>query len=247
MLEAIAGYDENDPYTWNVPVPDYRSQLTGDIRGMKIGVVKELMDVDSSGVTPVVRDAILTAIEVLSELGANVEEVSIPYANISGVVSRTITSVERVSLHPEWIRERPQDFHPNIRVGFMTGELVPAQVYYKAQKARDLIRQQVLDAFTKYDVLVQPVSSSPPGILDLTPGLRERGQADTALREANFRSLYSLTGNPALSVCCGFTNDEKPLPLAVQIAAKPFNEAAALKVAHAYEQATDWHKRRPPV
>jgi aspartyl-tRNA(Asn)/glutamyl-tRNA(Gln) amidotransferase subunit A len=246
-LNAIAGYDANDPYTWNAAVPDYRTHLSGGIRGLRVGLVKELTDPSLSGADPRVTDAVRSATDILRELGADVREVSLPLTTDSGVVMRTISSVERSSLHPEWLRERPQDFHPNIRVGFMTGELIPSQVYYKAQKIRSLVRAQVLAAFEQFDVLVQPTSSSPPEVMDLTPGIRSKEAAARALKTANFRGLYSLTGNPALSICCGFTEGDQPLPLAMQIAAKPFDEVMAFKVAHAYEQATRWHERRPPV
>ncbi|MDA0770693.1 MAG: hypothetical protein BZY79_01005 [SAR202 cluster bacterium Casp-Chloro-G4] len=245
-LGAIAGRDPNDPYTWEAAVPDYRGLLTGDIRGVKVGIVTELVSADS-GVSNEVRNAVLRAADVMRQLGADVTEVSLPLTSVSGVAMRVLTSVERVSLNPRMVRERPQDFHPNIRVGFMTGEIIPAQVYYKAQKTRELVRRQVLEAFETFDVLIQPTSSSPPGIMDLTPGIRSQDAAANALRDANFRGLYSCAGNPALSTCCGFTEGEKPLPLPLQIAAKPFDEATALKVAHAYEQATDWHKRFPPL
>jgi aspartyl-tRNA(Asn)/glutamyl-tRNA(Gln) amidotransferase subunit A len=248
-LNAIAGYDPNDPYTWNVPVPDYRKALTGEIRGMRVGIVKELMDPDLCGANGEVRDSILAAANVLEELGAHVSEVSLPLTTISGVVMRTITSAERVSLHPEWLREQPEDFHYNTRVAFMTGWLIPSQTYYKAQKARALVRKQVLEAFRQYDVLIQPTNPSPPGIMDLTPGVESKEQAARALRDSNFRGLYSLTGNPALSVCCGFTQGEKPLPLAMQVAGRPFDEATVLNVAYAYERAADIVGKygRPPI
>ena len=245
-LAAIAGHDPQDPYTWEAPVPDYRSQLDGDIRGMKVGIVKELLTAES-GVSDDVRDAVLKAADVMRQLGAYVTEVSLPLTSISGVAMRVITSVERVSLNPSMVRERPQDFHPNIRVGFMTGEIIPSKTYYKAQKTRQLVRRQVLEAFETYDVLIQPTSASAPGIMDLTPGIRSKQAAANALKDGNFRGLYSCAGNPALSTCCGFTEGEKPLPLPLQIAAKPFDEGTAFKVAHAYEQATDWHKRFPPI
>lgn len=245
-LNAIAGHDPNDPYTWDTPVPDYRSHLTGDIRGLRVGIVKELTD-ENCGATKEVLDGVLGAAQVLRDLGANVSEVSLPLTSASGVAMRVFSSVERVSLNPGMIRERPQDFHPNIRVGFMTGEILPAQVYYKAQKVRAMVRQQVLETFENFDVLIQPTSPTTPGIMNLTPGINSKEQAARSLQEGNFRGLYSCGGNPALSICCGFSEDEKPLPLALQIAAKPFDEATALKVAHAYEQATDWHTRFPPV
>ena len=248
-LNAIAGYDPNDPYTWNVPVPDYRKALTGDIRGMRVGVVKELIDPEICDVTAEVRDSVLAAARVLEELGANVSEVSLPLTTISGVVMRTISSTERVSLNPDRLRERPGDFHHNTLVAFMTGWLIPSQHYYKAQKARALVRRQVLEAFGEYDVLIQPTNPSPPGIMNLTPGVESKEQAAQALRDSNFRGLYSLTGNPALSVCCGFTEGDKPLPLAMQIAGKPFDETTVLNVAYAYEQAADIVGKygRPPV
>jgi aspartyl-tRNA(Asn)/glutamyl-tRNA(Gln) amidotransferase subunit A len=248
-LNAIAGYDPRDPYTWKLPVPDYRQGLTADIRGIRIGLVKELMDPEASGVTAAVRDSVHAAARVMEDLGANVSEVSLPLTTISGVVMRAITSAERVSLNPDWLRERPQDFHHNTRVAFLTGSLIPSQTYYKAQKARALVRKQVLEAFDEFDVLIQPTNSSPPGIMDLTPGVRSKEGAANALKEANFRGLYSLTGNPALSVCCGFTEGEKPLPLAVQIAGKPFDEATVLNVAYAYQQAANITRKyaHPPL
>ena len=162
---------------------------------------------------------------------------SLPLTTISGVVMRTLTSTERVSLNPDWLRDRPADFHHNTRVAFMTGSLIPSQTYYKAQKARALVRRQVLEAFKEFDVLLQPTNPSPPGIMDLTQGVKSKEQAANALKESNFRGLYSLTGNPALSVCCGFTDGDQPLPLALQIAGRPFDEATVLNVAYAYEQA----------
>jgi len=247
-INAIAGYDPKDPYTWQVPVPDYRQSLTGDIKGLRVGLVKELLDPNLSGVGQQTRDAVLAASEVLSELGAEVREVSLPLVMHSGVIIRTITHTDRVSLHPEWLRERSQDYHYNTRVAFMTGNLIPAQVYYKAQKLRALVRQQVLGALEQVDVLLQPTSPGPAPKLNFTPGVRSKEQAKDALTEGNFRAPYSLTGAPALSIRCGFTSaGEGALPLAMQIAGKPFEEATVLRVAYTYEQNTPWHNRRPPI
>ena len=247
-LGAIAGYDARDPYTWKAPVPDYRHSLTGDIKGLRVGVVRELLDADLVGVDPQTRDAVVAAAEVLRELGAQVREVSLPLARHSGTIVRTITHTERVSLHPDWLRERPQDYHPNTRVAFMTGNLIPGQVYYKAQKLRALVRQQVLAALSEVDVLIQPTSSGPAARMDLNAGVRTREQARKALLEGSFRGPYSLAGTPALSIRCGFTAPGPGgLPLALQIAGRPFDEATVLRVAHAYEQNTPWHTRRPPI
>ena len=246
-LGAIAGYDPQDPYTGRVPVPDYRDTLTGDLRGVKVGLVTELMDT-ALGLDTQTRDAVSAAAQTLADLGAAVREVSLPLAAQTGVIVRTITSTERVSLRPEWLRERPQDYHFNTRVAFMVGNIIPAQVYYQAQKLRAVVRRQVLDLLESVDVLIQPTSSGPAGKLDFTPGVGSQAAAARALVEGSFRGPYSLSGVPALSIPCGFTSDRAgALPLALQIAGRPYAEATVLRVGHAYEQATPWHTRKPPV
>ena len=246
-IGAIAGHDPGDPYTWNVPVPDYLAGLTGNIRGIKVGLVSELMDTNL-GLDPQTRDAVAAAAQVLAELGAEVRDISLPLAPQTGAIVRTITHTERVSLRPEWLRERPEDYHVNTRIAFMTGNLIPGQVYYKAQKLRAIVRQQVLDALEEVDILIQPTSSSPAGKLDFTTGVASKEEAARALVEGSFRGPYSLSGAPALSIPCGFTDPgEGGLPLALQIAGRPFDEARVLNVAYAYEQATPWHNRKPPI
>jgi aspartyl-tRNA(Asn)/glutamyl-tRNA(Gln) amidotransferase subunit A len=246
-IGAIAGYDANDPYTRREPVPDYRQALTGDIRGLKVGLVTELMD-PNLGLNDQTREAVAIAAQTLAELGAEVREISLPLAQQSGVIVRTITHTERVSLRPEWLRERPEDYHVNTRIAFMTGNLIPGQVYYKAQKLRAIVRRQVLAALKEVDVLIQPTSSGPAGKLDFTTGVRSKEAAAQALVEGSYRGPYSLSGAPALSIPCGFTSPgDGALPLALQIAGRPFAEATVLNVAYAYEQATPWHDRKPPI
>ncbi|MDE2844906.1 MAG: amidase [Chloroflexota bacterium] len=246
-LGAIAGYDPNDPYTGRAPVPDYVGGLTGNIRGLRVGLLKELMD-PALGLDPQTRDAVAAAADVLAELGAEVREVSLPLARHTGAIVRTITHTERVSLRPEWLRERPEDYHVNTRIAFMAGNLIPGQVYYKAQKLRAMIRQQVLDLLDDVDVLIQPTSSAPAGKLDFTTGVASKESAAQALVEGSYRGPYSLSGAPALSVPCGYTEEgEGGLPLALQIAGRPFAEGTVFNVAYAYEQATPWHNRKPPI
>ena len=246
-LGAIAGYDPQDPYSSRVPVPDYRDTLTGDLRSVKVGLVTELMDT-ALGLDTQTRDAVAAAAQTMADLGAEVREVSLPLAAQTGAIVRTITSTERVSLRPEWLRERPQDYHFNTRVAFIVGNIIPAQVYYQAQKLRAIVRRQVLDLLESVDVLIQPTSSGPAGQLDFTPGVGSKAMAARALVEGSFRGPYSLSGVPALSIPCGFTSDGAgALPLALQIAGRPYAEATVLRVGYAYEQATPWHTRKPPI
>ena len=155
-LSAIAGYDAKDPTTWNTPVPDYRQALDGDIKGLRVGVVTELLHSDM--VEPDVADAVTAAAGTLAELGAEVEEVSIPLAAHANAISGTLLAVEPAVNMKDWVRERIHDFGHDNRVGLLTGSLVPAQAYLKAQKLRTMLREDVLAAFRTYDVLVMPTS-----------------------------------------------------------------------------------------
>ncbi len=246
-LGAIAGHDHKDKYTRDVPVPDYRTALTGDVSGLKIGLIKEFLDPELVGVTELVRQSVLDAVRLLAGLGAEVEEMSLPLAPVAGIASRIISSVERSILHPELLRDRPNDLHHNTRVAFTTGELVPSSVYYKAQKLRTLVRRQTLEALERFDVLVMPIASEPATIMDLHLGIPSKRAAADALTEGSYRGLFSMVSGPALSICCGFSTDGVgKLPLALQIAGRPFDEVTVMNVAYAYEQNTNWHLERPP-
>ena len=247
-IGVIAGRDPRDPYTRDIAVPDYGKALTGEIKGVRVGVVRELMDSDSLDLDRRTRDAVTEAAKLLRDLGAEVREVSVPLATHAGVITRTVTHVERVSLHPEWLRNRPQDYHLNTRVAFMAANLIPGQVYYRAQKLRAMLRNQVMETLREVDVLVHPTSSGPAPKLSTWPGVQSKEQASRALRDGTFRGLYSLSGLPALSILCGFTSAAPGgLPLALQIGGRPFEEATLLRVAHVYEQNTPWHLRQPPI
>ena len=247
-LGSIAGFDKRDPYTRNIPVPEYSAELTGDINGLKIGLVKEFLDPDVMGVSQPVIKGVLDAVNLLSTLGAEVEYLSLPLAPVSGVASRIISAVERSSLHPEWLRERPNDFHHNTRVAFSVGELIPSQIYYKAQKLRTLVREQTLSALENFDVLAMPVASEPATIMNLKPGVDSKDAAVAALSEGSYRGLFSMVSGPAMSICCGFSTEKgNKLPLSLQLAGRPFDESTLLNVAYAYEQNTTWHLERPPL
>ena len=248
-LGAIAGHDPKDQYSRPEPVPNYLDGLDAGVRGMRIGVVQELMGGHGLTLDDRSRDAVSAAAEVFRELGAEVVPVSLPIAPFTGPIVRTITSTERVSLNPEWLRERFGDYHHNTRVAFAVGNLIPAQVYYKALKLRALARRQVLQALREVDLLIQPTSSAPAGLLADEPTVIDNKEmAVRSLREGSFRGLYSLSGCPALSVPCGFTTDgDRVLPLALQIGGPHLGEPAIFRAAYAYEQATPWHERRPPA
>ena len=236
-LGAIAGHDPSDPYTSTTPVPDYQGALAGSLRGLRVGVVKEQMESDATD--PEVREAVARATAVLGELGAYVEEVSIPLSVHAPIITMVALHVESAATHGEWVRERLHDYGFTNRTGLLTGSLMPARAYYKAQKLRELIRRQVLETLDAYDVLVDPTLgkvAQPIDSYDSQPLLRRR---------FSYTMLANLVSAPAVSVPCGLSAEG--LPIGLQISGRPGADETVLKVAHAYEQATQWHTMRPPT
>ena len=244
-LEAMAGHDPEDPYTWDSPVPNYSKTLTGDIRGIRVGVLRDR--IESDVVEPDVRDGVLKAVAQLEEMGAVLEDVSLPLMADSWVIFDPIYQVEGATVHWPRIKEWLKEYDHNLRVRQLVGALVPAQAYYKAQKLRAIFRREMLEALDKVDVLVLPASSVPAWKLGPRPTIS--GPADLSALYYGRRSYTApapLAGVPAISVPCGFTASEPELPIGLQIMGRPFDEGMVLRVAHAYEQSTSWHTRRPP-
>ncbi len=240
-LGAIAGYDPRDPYTWNAPVPDYRSALDGNIGGMRVGIIAE--QIESEVVEPEVGDAVVAAASVLEGLGATVDEVSLPLTRHMTDISGLIMRVDEASKHRPWIRERLRDYSHDLQIAHLTGSIIPAQVYYKAQKLRSLLRAQVLNTLQDHDVLVLPTSGRTAPRLD-DGGPRVITSKEMAPSWPFMRtSAFSLAGTPAISVPCGF--GESGLPIGLQITGRPGEDGTVLKAAHAYEQHTPWHTMRP--
>ncbi len=243
-LAAIAGHDPKDPYTWDAPVPDYLAAMTGDIRHLRVGVIQER--VNTTAVDPDIRDGVIKAISVLGELGANVKEVSIPLIADSAAVSAAVTAVDAVNVHRQGIRDHLDQYDHNIQIRLLTGSIMPAQAHQKAVRLREMLRRQIMEALEQVDVLVMPTSSIPASPIPTKAGVNSKEEVlkDFAGRRG-FTAPFNLASLPALSVGCGFTPDD--LPIGLQIAGKPFDESTVFQVAHAYQQATDWHLRRPPV
>lgn len=243
-LQAIAGHDSKDTYSWDVPVPDYRAALTGDIRGIRLGVIQERMD--SPNLDPEFRETVAEAIGMMGELGASVEDTSIPHAPNAGALTMSILGVEWANLHRPMFEPHIDYLDHNNRIRFLTGSIIPAQYYYKAQKIRAVLRHQILDALEKVDVLVLPTGpiTAPP--VESVPGIQSKEHALTGLAgRISFTGPFNLAGTPAISVPCGFST--AGMPMGLQIVGRPFAEGTVLKVAHAYEQNTEWHNRRAPI
>lgn len=153
---------------------------------------------------------------------------------------------EAATLNRQTVRTRLSDYDHNNQVRLLVGSILPAQAYQKAMRLRQLLRQQILDTLSRVDVLVMPTSSIPAPLIPERAGIRSKQEVtDGFAGRRGFTAPFNLASIPALSVNCGFTSEG--LPIGLQIAARPFAEATVFRVSHAYEQATNWHTRRPPI
>ena len=238
-LGAIAGHDPRDSHTSAAPVPDYRAALAQGIEGLRIGVVTEQMESDL--VDADVRSVVERAIAVLGELGATVEEVSLPLSTVAGPISGALLAVEPANNHAQWVHERIDDYGHDDRILLLTGSVMPGNYYLKAQKIRELIRRQVLGALGSYDALVFPTAGRGAQPVEDDPPVTSK---ETSSRlPFLFTRLFNLASCPAMSVPCGF--DDRGMPVGLQIGGRPFSEETLFRIGHAYERATDWHTRRP--
>jgi len=261
LLQAIAGHDPFDSTSADLPVQDYSSALTGDIRGIRIGIPDEYF---IEGMDPEVEAAIWTAIRTLEELGGKQEKVSLPHTPYAVATYYLVATAEASSnlarydgvkygyrtsrpadLLEMYQRSRREGFGPEVKRRIMLGTYALSAGYYdayylKAQKVRTLIRRDFEQAFERCEVIATPTSPTPA----FKVGEKTENPLQMYLSDI-FTISVNLAGLPGMSIPCGFT--KAGLPIGLQLIGKPFDEATVLKVAHAYEQATDWHLRKPPL
>ncbi len=239
-LGAIAGHDPKDKLSSNEPVPDYQAALTGDIRGLKVGIVRELMN--TGLVDEEVRQSIMAAAATMGDLGAQVEELSIPLAANAGAINGAIR-VEAPVTYGDLLRDRPQDIAHDNRIAYLASSIMPSPYYYKGLRLRAMLRDQVLDALTGVDLLLSPTTGIPAQPLGPDPIIDSKAASNRI--PWLLATTFSLANVPTLSVPCGFTAGG--LPIGLQIAGRPFDESAVLRVGHVYEQNTEWHTRKPSI
>ena len=237
-LAAIAGHDPKDRLSSQEPVPDYQKALTGDVKGLKFGIVRELLYSDL--VEEEVRLSVLAAADTLREMGAELEELSVPLAANAGTISGAIR-VEAPVTYGDLLRDRPREIAHDNRIAYMVGSILPAPYYYKGLRLRSLIRDQVLDALGSVDLLLSPTTGVAAQLLEPDPVIDGKGKGNRI--PWLLTTTFSLANVPALSVPCGFT--ATGLPIGLQIAGRPFDEATVLRAGHVYEQNTGWHSRKP--
>ncbi len=248
MLQVIAGHDPNDPTSSREPVPNFTSAIGHTLKGTRIGVIKQLME----GLSSEVSASIDAALSRLRDLGAAVEEVSIPSIGHAPAIATTIMFAEAAEFHEDWIRTRPQDYGLDVRRTLEAGMLTPAMYYVRAQRARAVVLAESLAALENRIALVAPTAAIPApriavfqsdnALLRRADALGSGGTASTSGERVNmvtavlrFTAPFNITGQPALALPIGLSSDG--LPLSMQIIGRPFDEVSVFQVAAAYEEA----------
>jgi aspartyl-tRNA(Asn)/glutamyl-tRNA(Gln) amidotransferase subunit A len=258
LLEAISGLDPMDSTSANVEVPTFVSALTGDIKGLKIAVPKEYL---AEGVSESVRQSVLDSLKVLEKEGAVWEEVSLPHSKYALAAYYLLSSSEASanlarfdgvrygyrtpdaeSLIDLYKKTRSEGFGDEVKRRIMLGTFALSSGYYdayykKAQKVRTLIKKDFEDVFEKYDAIIGPTTPTPAFKIG------ENIEDPLTMYANDILTIpLNLAGLPGISIPCGFDGG---LPLGLQIIGKHFAEAAIYRVAHVFEQATDFHKQKP--
>jgi aspartyl-tRNA(Asn)/glutamyl-tRNA(Gln) amidotransferase subunit A len=234
LLQPLAGHDALDPASSRAPVDDYAASLGRDVRGVRIGVVRNYF---FEGVDPEIERAFEESMATLRRLGAEVRDVTIP--SLAATHSfLLILLAEAYAYHERDLRAHPELYGDVLRERLLAGGLVGAAEYVQAQRIRAQICAETAEVLRGVDVLATPTTPKPatPFALAHDP--------EFGFPRSNMPP-FNITGLPTLALPCGVSSSG--LPLSLQLAGRPFEEALVLRVGHAYEQATTWHTRRPPM
>ena len=241
-LNVIAGYDPKDVASVAVDVPDHAKALTGDVRGLRIGVPREYFE---APLDPEVSQAVRDALRLLETMGAVVTEVSFPMFLDSQPISTAILMAEASACHRDLLARDGDKLYPPVRLRLEAGLFISSADYLRAQQARSLLDRQARQLLEKVDLLAGPTEPvTAPKLLARQVQAGEHTVGTTAAL-TQYTRPYNITGFPAISIPCGLSG--AGLPIALQLAGRPFDELTVLRAAHAYEQATEWHTRRPSI
>ena len=235
LLQVIAGYDPEDPYSLNLPADDYVKDIDGGVKGWRVGIARGYF---AEANAEIVRE-VETAATVFAQLGAQVTEVNLDSARDAAIANAVITSSDAAALHRERLRDHPEMFGSDVLARLRTGAGYTSSDYSLALRTRTQLRRQYEGFFENYDVLLTPTTP-------IAAPLRDGPDAvEMARLLTRYTAPFNLSGLPAMSVPCGFTMDG--LPVGLQIIGPAWSEARVLRAGHAYEQATSWHSRRPEL
>lgn len=240
MMNAMAGFDQPDPASSTRAMADYTSQLSCGLKGVRIGIPGDYFFDD---VDPQIKSAVTTAIELIQTEGAELIEVSMPWVSLGRAVNVAVLLPEAAAVHRKRLAEKEELYSPAVSHRLKAGLEVSAVDYIHAQRARAKFGHYMAEAMRDIDVLITPtVPIQTPTLAETTPP--EGSPIPPAGGEyANFTGVFNATGQPSLSLNCGFTSDG--MPIGMMISGKAFEDAKVLGIGHTYQQITDWHCRVP--
>jgi aspartyl-tRNA(Asn)/glutamyl-tRNA(Gln) amidotransferase subunit A len=237
ILASIAGYDPDDPNSAEHPVPNYVEDIDTDIRGKRIGIIRHFFDGDITAEQEV-KAGVEQAATEFEKLGGIVEEVRLSPLQDYTSACWIILSSEAYAVHEVQIRSRLYDFCEDFRTKVLSGGMFRAVDYVQAQRQRRSLTKEMLATLADYDALLCAT-------VPITPPRIDRMEAGKAISFRPPTSAFSLTGLPVLALCCGFT--PSGFPLSISLIGSPFDEGTLFSLGEAYEQATPWRARRPPI
>jgi aspartyl-tRNA(Asn)/glutamyl-tRNA(Gln) amidotransferase subunit A len=235
MLQVLAGADPSDPGSVDVPVPDYLGGLSGDLSGLRIGVQR--LEQYASTEDPALAGCFTDAVAALTAAGADVVEIELPFYSELTMVCFLLLVAEAAAYHMTDFQTRWTDYAPGTRKMLGMAFALSAADYVQAQRVRRVGHKAITELFTDVDLIVTPTTSAVASRMDQLDRMLDDG-----LRSIH-TPYWDSTGNPAMSIPMGFGVDG--MPLGLQIAARPFEEATLLRAADAFQQRTDWHMRTP--
>jgi aspartyl-tRNA(Asn)/glutamyl-tRNA(Gln) amidotransferase subunit A len=238
-LDPVAGYDPRDPASVHQETPAYGARLDANIKGLKIGVLRPFLEnVDSA-----VKKAFESALQALTGLGCEIVDLEIPELKYAAMTSMLTSSAESAGINRRWFHERHRDYVPHVSRGIAVGMTITASEYLTAQRARHKIREAVRAAYEKVDIIASPTTGRVAPLL--SDGVKGNGD-DTRHASYNHSNLLrfpSMLGLPGCSLPCGISPEN--MPIGMQLIGAWFADQTALNAALAFQNATDWHKRRP--
>ena len=241
MLNALAGHDAQDPTSSAQPVVDYTSALTGDVKGMVIGVPRDYIDECAPRTDTVVLRRVDEAIAQLKALGARIEVVKVPTLHLATIANAVIYYNEFWAANRGAAASVLETGAAQRRARIYLGLLTNSSDYIQAQRIRSRCRAELAQVFEKIDCLALPNQNGP------APRVEDVGPIDTLFKHVvpEFHGPFNLTGLPTLSVPCGFS--ENNLPIALQIVGRPFDEVTVLRAGYTYQQQMKWYEKRPAI
>jgi aspartyl-tRNA(Asn)/glutamyl-tRNA(Gln) amidotransferase subunit A len=232
LLSAMAGYDPDDSTSINTPIPDYTIALRAKVSALRLGIPRAAF---YDKLDPEIEAAMSNAFAVLRRLTASVREVS--FKPISEMISPNIVLAENYAFHEPYFMKTPQLYHATIRRNLQQGSRVATAAYIQSRRQLDEARRATGAVFSKLDLLITPTTAVP------TPTIEDAVRLGIELELIRNTTPFNVYGLPTISVPCGFMRSG--LPIGMQISGPRLGEAKVLALAYAYEQATDWHRRRP--